>query len=43
MSENNTKTSAEKSDKKINQARSFTYYILLWLLPFGYTPCGQTE
>ncbi|EJL6700729.1 HlyD family secretion protein [Vibrio cholerae] len=36
MSENNTKTSAEKSDKKINQARSFTYYIFalvaaLWL------------
>ncbi|MDI5876592.1 HlyD family secretion protein [Shewanella xiamenensis] len=36
MSENNTQTSSEQGDKKINQARSFTYYIfalfaVLWL------------
>ncbi|GGN00279.1 HlyD family secretion protein [Shewanella xiamenensis] len=36
MSENNTKMSSEQDDKKINQARSFTYYIFtlfaaLWL------------
>lgn len=36
MSDNNVHTSAEQSDKKISQARSFTYYIFalvaaLWL------------
>ena len=36
MSKNNTKTSSEQGDNKINQARSFTYYIFsliaaLWL------------
>ncbi|HHY0418212.1 TPA: HlyD family secretion protein, partial [Vibrio parahaemolyticus] len=36
MSDNNVQTSAEHSDKKISQARSFTYYIFalvaaLWL------------
>lgn len=36
MSDNNVQTSAEQSDKKISQARSFTYYIFalvaaLWL------------
>ncbi len=43
MSENNTKTSAEKSDKKLIKLAPLLTIFLLWLLPFGYTPCGQTE
>lgn len=43
MSENNTKTSAEKSDKKINQARSFTYYIFALVAALWLYTLWQTE